>query len=503
MKIIINKLLILCIVAMGVQGCGDDRKTRSLFSDKPKNERLLGLDTEKPVTIAVNVQAAYNADTLFMRISWKGNRGDSHQYLHFNNGVWEQQGAHRRDVQSTLDGDAARGKTNAKFTSAESSVSLFIDDPESENAVPGFAQFGCFLACHDDSEYMPEWDARYASSEAVTTMYLPDDKKGRLDLWHVGLSRTGSTDWADDQSLGIKSIGGRIPDDGDAPFELNAVNEGDRPRFMLDGSQTRGVYAVNILNVLDSSYRLFMNPNTVNALRESPIATPSMEYRSAQDRGYVPTSGDSVPAYRSTTPSGNRADVSAIDTYFEPDSIGSRTGTIHVNLQRKLKIVARRYVDVQLAEGKTYNVAFAINTGDSNGRDHYVSFPMTFSLDDTQADITALKIDQTVKGLFDLPEFESNFVYPGTTFNVVLPGITSYEFLVGENIGKNYYKKGSDTPISQSHLGSTNLNTTDLTCRDCHTIGDEDFTGRATHWGKLSELVTKRGGVYTPTPLWR
>ncbi|MEN8183364.1 MAG: hypothetical protein ABFS46_12605, partial [Myxococcota bacterium] len=83
---------------------------------------LVGLDPAKPMILPITVQAAYNTDTMFFHISWEGDPGDYHDYVHYTGGAWQREGFPRREAQSTLDNDPARGPTNRTSTIYESRV---------------------------------------------------------------------------------------------------------------------------------------------------------------------------------------------------------------------------------------------------------------------------------------------------------------------------------------------------------------------------------------------
>ena len=154
------------------------------YPDAGSPPALVGLDPDKPKILPITVQAAYNDDTMFFHISWEGDPGDYHDYLHFIDGAWRSEGSPRREAQSTIDNDPARGPITAKSTIYESRVAFMVDDPNGPNAVPDFDRFGCFLTCHDNSRAMPAWEP-----PADTTKYLNDGTAGTLDLWHHRLHR--------------------------------------------------------------------------------------------------------------------------------------------------------------------------------------------------------------------------------------------------------------------------------------------------------------------------
>ena len=498
MKTIKNKLpLVLVFGVLFLQGCGDELTPRSISQKANQTLPLVGLDANKPTTFEIKVQAAYNDDTMFFNIQWQGNRGDTHDFLHFTNGKWRREGGHRRDAQSTLDRDRSRGRTDVVSTSYESSLAFFLDDPNGVNAVPGFEKFGCFMVCHDDSQYMPEWDG-----QSELTMYLPDsfpsNSPGRLDLWRHRLALANPVSWADDQSVakkipGQERFGGRIGDGqskGDeSPFRINKLDPNTgKPDFTLDYSKTNGLSAFPFSEIFTNPYRFFMRRDTKTVSGEPLFVMTSSDYIISEINGaYVPREGDTIPGNRLRKPTGLRGHISSVGSRFEPDSAGSLTGTITASLQRKLDTLDLS--DTKLEIGGTYNIAFAVATDFSGARDHYVSFPQKLSLGNGAfADIQAGYVPGN--GVV-LPDFSDTSRFPQTTVSMFLPGITSYEFVTGKNEFKNYYPKGSTTPIGQIHPGSFALNSQTAGCRDCH----DPLT--------MADLVTRRGGVNTATPMAR
>ena len=87
------------------------------------------LDEDALLVLPFAVQVACNADTVFIHTSWEGNQGDAHRYLRYIDGTWRREGGPRREGQSTLDNDAARGPTDVNSTIYESRVTFLLDDP--------------------------------------------------------------------------------------------------------------------------------------------------------------------------------------------------------------------------------------------------------------------------------------------------------------------------------------------------------------------------------------
>lgn len=481
--------------------CSGDLNPRSLTSDETRPDLpLIGLDANKPVSMTAEVQAAYNLDTIFFRVRWLGDVNDTDKILHYTNGQWQLEGGHRRDTQSTLDRDVSRGRVDVKSTNAQSSLSFVLNAPGTSNEVQGFSQFGCFIACHEDNAYMPQWDGK---SEA--TMYVEGDDSNRLDLMFVGAATNAPIEWADNQYIGIKksegsnNLGGRFGDFGDESFASN-VGASNQPLYLLDGSKLNEQYTFRRQDRSSSIYRFFMRPNTTTPESRIPMASAfdnmmsSMGYFQAQERSFIPEEGDMVPAIRLRNPSDRRLNYSAAETVFD-----TTNGINQVRVQRLLNTGLSS--EPNLLEGGIYEIAFAIHTGDTAARDHYISFPFTLGVGNVGADIIAGKIEGAAGGLANSPDFSNLSFYPVTTINLVLPGITSYEFLTGQNVNKQVFPKDSNVVIDQVHGGSAALRDFGYKCKDCHTISDELFTGIGSNVGSLATYVKNRGGVNTPTPI--
>ena len=54
------------------------------------------LNPEKPASITLSFQAAYDAENLYIQASWPAaNQGQYHDYIVYQDGVWENYGSHR------------------------------------------------------------------------------------------------------------------------------------------------------------------------------------------------------------------------------------------------------------------------------------------------------------------------------------------------------------------------------------------------------------------------
>ena len=465
----------------------------------PPVPALEGLETGKALILPVQIQAAYNDDTMFFQISWEGDRGDTHDYVRFVDGAWRREGGPRRDAQSTIDNDSVRGPTNINSTIYESRVTFMLDDPNGPNAVAGFGQSGCMLTCHDNSRAMPLW----RNEDGEVTKYLNDDMTGSLDLWHHRLHRANPIGVSDDQHVTQVpeggEEGGRLGDEGDSPWQTNDIDATTgNPRFAFDPATTGGLYAFDFVDTFVSPMRFFRRSDAPeNGAETVPVG---IDFADALASGYVAAEDDTIPFRRLRQPTGSHGDITALGTTFTPSEDDPLFGRWRSNTQRLLD--TGNADDTALADGGVYNIAFAVHTGMVTVRDHYVSFPMRLSLGGGAADVQATKLAGS--GRDTLPDFSDTEQFPVLELNLFLPGITSYEFLTGESADLTFIDPATDAAVDQGHAGA-NFIQQGLGCRDCHTAASSDaFAPVQTggfNAGAMETLVPQRGGVNTPTPI--
>jgi hypothetical protein len=463
---------------------------------------LQGLDPDKPMVLPFTVQAAYNDDTMFFHMSWEGDRGDTHDYFRYTDGAWQREGGVRRDAQATIDNDPLRGSTSTNSTIYESRVTFMLDDPEGDNAVEGFAEYGCMLTCHDNSRAMPTW----IHDDGEVHKYLPDDVPGRLDLWHHRLGRANPIGLSDDQWVGQRTGdegdgagGSRHGDGGTGPYATASTDDDGNPQWVFDPGTTGGQYAFPFDELFTSPMRYFVDDSAadIGPIAPNPVG---IDYMDAIAMGYVPAEGDTVPRRRLRQTAGSRGDIVADGTTFAPSASDPLFGRWDSNIQRSLD--TGNDDDTSLADGKVYNIAFAVHTGMVTVRDHYVSFAFTLSLGGGAADIQAVKISGSGN---TLPDFSDTASFPVSELALFLPGITSYAFLNGDNTGLEYIDPVTGLAIDQNHAGAGGMVTQGLGCRDCHTVSDDETFDPPNPGGfssgSMETLVPQRGGVNTQTPI--
>jgi hypothetical protein len=364
--------------------CHDEKDAEKELGDAlVKGGRLEPMPVKgKNGFIDLRVQAAYDAKNLYLRYQWKTNRpqaGTEHQYLRFDGKEWKVWGFPR------LDKVVQDGTQPGIY---EDRASVLIDDGK----VPGFAQQGCWLTCHDGSRDMAKQaTAQDAAANPLLAAlkksdlrkYLPetrtdpsDWKTGKtveevaklkadgrfLDLIQWRAHRSNAAGMADDGYV----LEYRLADAGSDMFAGNADSQTHAPKFMWD-EKKMGFKSIR----QDSPARkgnLFLIREQ-NAVPFDPNA------------GWK--EGDMIPDYVTSREGakGSAADNNAIAVW--------KDGLWTVVLTRPLGLTNAD--DKTLKAGGVYNVGFAVHDDNITTRGHHVSFAKTLGLG-AKADIDAVKL---------------------------------------------------------------------------------------------------------------
>lgn len=468
----------------------------------PALPTLDGHDGDHGSILPYDVQAAYNDDTFFWRVVYRGNEGVRHQYLRYTGGAWQKEGGDRRDAQASIDGDADQGDTNVISTIYEQRTSIMVNDPNAVANVDDFDRYGCFLTCHNDSRHMPEWtaanghDGKWVDPSHMTGGAVSGDVA--LDLWHWRGARSNPIARADDQhiqTLDWASVartggddGGRRGDAGQGVFFNQSVTAGN-PDYLLDPATTWGqnTFAWNDFWLTPFYYMTMPDAAMLGPTAPNPGALPW-----ASVTGYTPVEGDTVPRRILRAGMGSRADITAHGTTFTPDPIGS-LGVWKVQMQRALD--TGNSDDVAFVPGQTYEVGFEVHLWEYTTRDHYVSFPTTIALSpETSADIEAVYVPGN--GPYALPNWDDFGTFPATRIYLFQPGINTWEFLSGANetAGVVYTDPVTASPVDQVHGGAGAVAAGTTGCAGCHVVRAADGPNSMEVRGR------QRGGVWADTP---
>ncbi len=461
-----------------------------------------GMDDDR--VLPYDVQAAYNDDTFFWRVSYRGNEGKRHEYIRYTNGAWQREGGDRRDAQATIDGDVQQGDQTINSTIYEQRTSIMVNDPGATVNVDEFGEFGCFLSCHNFSRHMPEWtaanghDGKYINP-ANATGSASGDKL--LDLWHWRGARSNPIGRSDDQHLIALDFipndanggdtGGRKGDAGTSVFRAQGMDAVAGPEFLMDPNTTSGKFTFTWDAFWETPFYYMVDDNALQAGPRAP--NPGIiAYADAVAMGYAPTEGDTVPRRILRAGAGSRADITAMGTTFTPESADGSYGIWNVQLQRAMDTLNDD--DIAMVAGQTYEAGFEVHLWEYTTRDHYVSFPVTVGLG-VAADIVAANFAGAG------PEEGPNWAQiPKTRLDLFQPGISTWEFLTGENEANAVeYTNAQGQLIGQAHAGAGAVNGGN-SCVTCHNVRASDPAPTIPS-GAMEDLAEKRGGIWEDTPV--
>jgi hypothetical protein len=149
--------------------------------------------------VELSVQAAYDAKNAYFRYQWKthGKAGIEYPYYRFDGKEWKVYGGPR------LDKAVQEGKQPPIY---EDRLSMMLDDGK----VPGFAEQGCWLTCHDGSRDMPGVKSK---DEVAANPLMAAIKKNDVRKY-LPATRTNPSDWTTGKSLDeiakLKAAGGSV-----------------------------------------------------------------------------------------------------------------------------------------------------------------------------------------------------------------------------------------------------------------------------------------------------
>ena len=331
--------------------------------------------------IDLKVQAAYDKKNAYLRFQWKTNNpypGTEHQYLRFDGKEWKVWGYPK------LDQVVQEGKQPGIY---EDRLAIMIDDGK----VPGFAQQGCWVTCHDGMRDMPKQSTK---DEAAANSLLQAIKKNDVRKY-LPSTRNDPKDWKSGKSVEeiakIKAAGGfldliqwrahrsypvgmaddgyvleyRYSDAGRDMFGGNADKNTHQPKYMWDEKKV-GYRSITADQLRKGDHFLIREQNAV------PF-----------DRNAGWKEGDLIPDYITSREDakGSAADNKAIGNW--------KDGVWTVVIVRPLGLANDD--DKALKHGGRYNVGFAVHDDNITTRGHHVAFVRTLGFG-VKADIRAVRL---------------------------------------------------------------------------------------------------------------
>ncbi len=361
-------------------------------AEKDMGEKLVQAGPLEPMPVKgkegykdLKVQAAYDDKNAYLRFQWKTQNaypGTEHQYLRFDGKEWKVWGYPKLD--KIVQDRHMQGIY-------EDRMSIMIDDGK----VPGFANQGCWLSCHDGQRDMSKQSTK---AEIDANPMMKEIKKTDVRKYLLE-SRSVGTDWKTGKSVEdinkIKAAGGfvdlvqwrahrslavgmaddgyvlewRNSDAGVNMFAGNADAKTHAPKFMWDANKV-GYKSITVDQLYKAEHFLIREKNAV------PFDSTA---------GWK--EGDMIPDYivSREDAKGSAADNNAIASW--------KDGVWTVVMIRPLGLTNGD--DKALQAGGVYNIGFGVHDDNITTRGHHVSFVKTLGLGvskGTKVDITAAKL---------------------------------------------------------------------------------------------------------------
>ncbi|OGQ22061.1 MAG: hypothetical protein A3C54_04640 [Deltaproteobacteria bacterium RIFCSPHIGHO2_02_FULL_60_17] len=333
--------------------------------------------------VKLNVQVAYDNENAYFRAQWKTKNpypGEAYPFRRFDGKEWKPYGAQK------LAAAVRKGEQPGIY---EDRFSIMIDD----GSVPGFANQGCWLTCHNGLRDAPK---QPATAEVQANALLKAIKKNDVRKYLPSTRTDAAASWDKGKSLDeiakIKAEGGfldliqwrahrsnpvgmaddgyvleyRLFDAGKNPFSSNFDAKTGQPKFMYDEKKV-GKKALRIEDLRKTSTVMLRGQNTV------PF-DPKAGWKE----------GDLVSQYvvSREDAAGSAADNKNAKGVW-------KDGEWTVVWARKLNLTNPD--DKALKEGKAYNFGFAVHDDNVTSRGHQVSFPITVGFG-AKADIQATRL---------------------------------------------------------------------------------------------------------------
>jgi hypothetical protein len=339
----------------------------------------------KPGTVKVTMQAAFDSQNLYMKISWPAKvPGAYHEYVAYRDGKWVNYATNKNNAA------VAAGKLKASY---EDRFTIMLGDGKS---VPAFNNYGCWATCHNDMRYMPN-DAKKADVEAHPILgsggmkksdirkYLPESRTAMgptggwdkikpksetdalkakgvfLELWQWRAYRSNAVRAADDGYL----LEYRAFDAGKNPFFGNWDGAKSQPIFMFDPAKNNGRAGLTEAE--------FRNP-------KAPLLT--VANRVPYDPKYKWKNGDLMVKQGLQKPEGSAGDNMVV---------GTHAGGAWTLLWTR-KLATGNNDDIALKAGETYPIGLAVHDDNVTARFHHVSFPLKLSIGRTDGNINAVPL---------------------------------------------------------------------------------------------------------------
>ena len=395
---------LLAWVLLGCQSNGEpqpDDETRTANDDAPAveedaplaedQEANVYIPAQERLTSSLRVGVAYNDSHVSVVYEYEtDNPSWYHDYLVYEDGEWTRIG---------------RGVAGPQpFGLNEDRISMALDD----GSVEGYDYWGGYVTMHPGvqsrTDAAPEDIRKFLEASRSGELddeswqrHLPEEQLDELreagtffQTWQWRAHRSNPVGFADPGYV----LAQRHSAGGESMYATNWDGEAEQPLYMYDPAEHDGMVALERERVEAREYTQD-DPYYLNVEQAVPF-DPEHEW---QD-------GDTLPRRYLQQPSGSRGALTADGRYED--------GAWRVRITRTLE--APDPLDSKSVEpGQTYNVAFAVHADATQGRWHYTSMPLPFSLDDEEAHLRAVytegELDEAEVEWLEVPLF-----YPGQAY---------------------------------------------------------------------------------------
>lgn len=365
------------------------------------NDAKKHISVPSPLTVPLQVQAAYNGTDVFFRYRWPSPKpGIFHDLLRFEGGKWvvkgravpgsEPDGLHEDRVAMMLDdGSVPEFSRYGGYITVGRRLAGFSDEVSGKE-VAAHPNLGAKLKQDEPTKYLP---ATRKSIDDWASVVPEDQLKALraagyfLDLWHWRANRSNPVNLSDDQFVAEA----RLSDTGKSPFATNWDGEKKLPRLMFDTAKA-GHAALKWDDIKAGK----ITQDVAYALRED-LAVPF-------DAAAQWKEGDTLPRRIVRPADASRADIKVLGKGQWAN------GFWDVTLSRKMD-TGNRQEDKILSDQGIYHVAFAVHGQATGGRWHYVSLPVSVGMG-RAADITAQRFEGN-QPKWDQTARDVTLFYPG------------------------------------------------------------------------------------------
>ena len=393
------------LVVGGLSGCGMEEPEEAAERPAELPEEVADRPADAEDGVVLEVAAAHDGQELQLWFRFETDEPSwYHDYLVYEGGQWV------RHVGSA-DGEEGYGLY-------EDRISVIWSD----GSVAGFAEAGGYVTVHpgmrttateaseeqveahpwlgeelgqsDVRKFIAESREEGASPDELWQGVRPAEELEQLredgvflDLWQWRAHRSNPVGYADNGYV----LEYRHGSQGRSMYRSNESDAGE-PRMMYDPEAT-GRYALDI----EALHRREYGQDDDYYLAED-FAVPFDSEREWEE-------GDAIPRRLLQEPSGSRGAIRAAGTY--------KDGSWDVRLWRSLES-PEPMDSLAIEPGRTYAVAFAVHQA-TGARFHDVSMPMTFGLDDAEAQINAIKVEGDLREVEadELEWVEVEMFHPG------------------------------------------------------------------------------------------